>query len=124
MDSSTARELGKTKAFEIKSINDALSILNEAAKYSSDEVRSMINEELKVVREALFEGFPQSRSRIRELRDNSIETLVKMRERVGDLAKETSTKVNTSAHQNPWYFVGGAALIASLLGFYFGKKST
>lgn len=123
MESSVAREMGKLKEIDVKSINEALSVLNNAARNSSDEVRSMLHKELKVVREALFEEFPETRSRLREIRDNSVESLLNARDRISDAAKKTASQVNQSAHDSPWYYIGGAALVATLLGFYFGKKT-
>lgn len=122
METAMTRETGKPKEAQIKSIQDALSILNQAAKESSSDVRNSLSKDLKKIREAFLDPSSESFSTLQEWRDASIESLLKARDKVAQSAKDAAVQVDKTAHESPWYFVGGAALVASLMGFYVGKK--
>lgn len=106
-----------------KSISHALDVLNEAAKDSSDEVKEMITTDVRRIKAAFEDLKPEVKGAIRELRDASATTIDQAKEKVLESAQAAARKVDTSAHENPWRYVGGTALLAALTGFILGRKS-
>lgn len=81
-------------------ITEALKLLDEAAKEKKDELRELIAEK--------YENLKEATGRAREL---SIEK-----------TKELASTVDESVHENPWYYIGGVAIGALLLGYILGRK--
>ena len=59
----------------------------------------------------------------RDFREKSTEALHTAKDKVVDISTKTAQKVDRQAHKHPWYFVGAGALIATVLGFFVGRKS-
>lgn len=106
-----------------KTINQALHVLNEAAKDSSDEIRTMITKDYQKIKEALGEVKPEILRAVRELREASEEMIVKTKDKIIDTTHQAANRVDRSAHDNPWYFVGATAAVAGIFGFMLGRKS-
>lgn len=97
---------------DVKSIEHALHILNEAAKESSQEIKSMVNTDYNKLKNIFSDFKPEVRHAFKELGEASQEQL-----------KEAHENVKESVHQHPWIYIGGATVISGLLGYILGKKS-
>ncbi|MGK5086546.1 hypothetical protein WDW86_03230 [Bdellovibrionota bacterium FG-2] len=106
----------------VKSIQHALRVLNDAAKDSSDEIKQMVSRDYRHLKETFSDLKPELTSVVRELRDASGESISRVKNRIVETTRETSQKVDKSVHESPWRFIGGAAAVAALLGFFLGRK--
>ena len=59
----------------------------------------------------------------KQLEETSEESLNILKERLAEASQDAARVVDDEAHQNPWKFVGIAALISLLIGFFLGRKS-
>lgn len=81
-------------------ITEALKLLDEAAKEKKDELRDLISEKYENLKDAT--GYA---------RDFGIAK-----------TKELASTVDESVRENPWYYIGGVAIGALLLGYILGRK--
>ncbi len=106
----------------IKSIQHALSVLNDAAKDSSQEIKSMVSRDFKQLRETFSDLKPEIKGVVREIREASSESVTRVKDRIVDSSREVSQKVDQSVHNSPWAYIGGAAALAAIAGFFLGRK--
>ncbi|MCB0355559.1 MAG: DUF883 domain-containing protein [Bdellovibrionales bacterium] len=97
---------------EIKSIEHALQTLNDAAKDSSREIKSMVDRDYRKLKSVLADVKPEVKHAFRELGDASQQQLSEVKETVDE-----------SVRKHPWLYVGGATAIAGLLGYVLGRRS-
>lgn len=91
-------------------LNEALAHLNEAAKERREELQTLLAEKYTDLKAALGGAAHASGDWVRE----------QSRE-AGDAAKLAASTVDHSVHKHPWYYVGGAAVGALILGFLLGR---
>lgn len=86
----------------------------------SDQKRTnTISETLKMLDEAAG----SSSHEIKKIGEESLAYLAQARDKVMKSSKEAATKVDKTAHENPWYFVGATAAVVGIAGFLLGRKS-
>jgi ElaB/YqjD/DUF883 family membrane-anchored ribosome-binding protein len=102
-------------------IEAALRLLSEAAVEKKDTIRHLIAEKFGNLKDvlgdaggAVAESWTAARQRIR---DAAVEAKNVSVEKIQEVAKT----VDSSAHRNPWSYVGGVAVGALLLGFFMGR---
>lgn len=106
----------------VKSIDHALRTLNEAAKDSSQEIKSLINQDYRKLKAVLSEVKPEVRGALKELGEVSQESILRAKDQVVDTTKEAVKVVDESVHKNPWTYIGGAAAIGALACFLLRRK--
>jgi ElaB/YqjD/DUF883 family membrane-anchored ribosome-binding protein len=97
-------------AASTEKLNEALAHLNEAAKERREELNKLISEKYTDLKSAFGGAAGASADWVKE----------QSRE-VGDTAQLAASTVDHSAHKHPWYYVGGAAVGALILGFLLGR---
>lgn len=114
-------------AEKLRTIAQALHIIDEAAQESSDEVRQLISRDYRKLRQTLLSNGEDQASDLQNswnrLKDRSVSSLKSVREQVADTSRQTFDKVDQRAHKSPWAFVGWAALTSIVVGFWAGRKS-
>ena len=93
-----------------ETLNEALAHLNEAAKERREELNKLLAEKYTDLRSALGDAAGASADWVKE-----------QGREVGDSAKLAASTVDHSVRKHPWYYIGGAALGALLLGFLLGR---
>jgi ElaB/YqjD/DUF883 family membrane-anchored ribosome-binding protein len=91
-------------------LDEALAHLNEAAKERREDIQKLLAEKYTDLRSALGGAARASGDWFKE----------EGRE-VADTAKLAAGTVDHSVRKHPWYYIGGAAVGALLLGFLLGR---
>ncbi|MGE0615044.1 MAG: hypothetical protein AB7P04_05360 [Bacteriovoracia bacterium] len=108
---------------DAKSISHALSLLNDAAKDSSEEIRDMINRDYKRFKQTLTGMRPAVKGALREISAATTQSVQQAREKIVDTTVETAKKVDTAAHERPWAFISATAAFVGLSAFLLGRRS-
>ena len=96
-----------------KKFEEALHLLNEAAKDKKEELQRLFSEKYSHISDALQEVASKNRATLNRYKRISEDTIREGSEKIREVASEVDEQV----HQNPWPYIGGAALGALLLGF-------
>jgi ElaB/YqjD/DUF883 family membrane-anchored ribosome-binding protein len=109
---------------ENKTSNDkitaALELLNEAASEKKDDFIHLVSNKYHNIKEA-FTGsdFRQSVERIRKNASNAASRAKEISE---EKVKEIATNVDQNVHENPWPYIGAAAIFGLILGISLGRR--
>ena len=103
-----------TKKFE-----EALHLLNEAAREKKEEIQSLINDRYTQIRDVVEEAARKGRREYRRAK-NSAEGWVGEGE---ESLREAVSGLDDRVHENPWAYLGGVAAGALLVGFILGSSS-
>ena len=107
-------ENNSTKKFE-----EALQLLNDAARDKKEEIQNLIGDKYTHIREAIEETVTRGRRNYRRAKQGAEEWL----EGGGEELREVATDLDDRVHDNPWAYIGGVAVGALLLGFILGSSS-
>jgi ElaB/YqjD/DUF883 family membrane-anchored ribosome-binding protein len=88
-------------------INEALELLNEAAKEKKDELKGLMVNKYSHIREAMTTGV-----------ENAQEAIAQGKEKVMEIAGDVDKRV----HKDPWVYIAGTAAASLLLGYLMGSK--
>ena len=100
---------------------EALELLNEAAKEKKEEVRKMISTKYKDLKESIFGS--DIKHSLDTAKKNAVEAAARARNLGEEKVKVLATQMDQNVHSNPWPYIGGAAIVALLLGYILGKKN-
>lgn len=101
-----------------RKIDEALQLLNEAAKDKKDELRRLLGEKYSDIRETLTEVALSNREVLDRVKRVAAETIEEGQER----AAETFEQIDSEVRKNPWPYLGGVAAGALLVGFILGSS--
>lgn len=94
-------------------INEALQLLDEAAKEKQGELSRLITEKYANIREAMTEATRSYTEAVSRTRQNLSETVSVGEEKL----KEMTIDIDKRARENPWLFLGIAATGFFLAGY-------
>ena len=98
---------------DIKTLRDALSIIEAASQENGTELRQMLANDYHGVKKAVFLATPEGAwNSVKHAKNVAVDFTV-------DKAKD----VDQSVHDHPWYYIGGAALISAIIGYLLGRSS-
>ena len=103
-----------TKKFE-----EALQLLNEAAREKKEEIQSLIGDKYSQLRDVLEDSAKKGRKNLKRARSEAEDWIG---ENTEDL-REAVSDLDERVHENPWAYLGGVAVGALLLGFILGSTS-
>ncbi|HOK05121.1 MAG TPA: hypothetical protein PLN24_07710 [Victivallales bacterium] len=101
-------------------ISEALKLLEEAAKEKKDDIKKLIEEKYHGLKGVLAD----TADNVAEIKKKAIEAAKKAGEITVEKSKEAAAIVDESVRKNPWYYIGGIAVSALLLGYILGRKSS
>lgn len=94
-------------------IKEALKLLETAAASDADDVKEIFSSEYKNLRKAIAKHAPHALlDTLKEAKDFSV-----------DYTVNKAKSVDRSVHDNPWYYIGGAAVLAGLIGLIVGRSN-
>ena len=102
-------------------VAEALELLNEAAKEKKEEVRDIISMKYKDLKESIFGS--EIKHSLGTAKKNAVEAAAKARNLGEEKVKVLATQMDQNVHSNPWPYIGGASIVALLLGYILGKKN-
>jgi len=97
--------------FEDKRIEEALEMLNAAAREHRAELQTAMENKYADLSSVVREFTNEVKSQASEKVDDA-------KHKVGEIA----TGIDKSAHKNPWAFIGGASAAGLALGFLLGRS--
>ena len=103
-----------TRKFE-----EALQLLNEAAREKKEEIQNLIGDKYSQLREVIEESATKGRKNFRRAKNEAEEWL----DDGGESLREVASDLDERVHDNPWGYLGGVAMGALLLGFILGSSS-
>lgn len=107
-------DTNSTKKFE-----EALQLLNDAAREKKDEIQNLLGDKYTHIREVIEDTAMKGRKNFRRAKQTAEDFLGEGTESLREVADDLDDKV----HENPWGYIGGVAVGALLLGFILGSSS-
>lgn len=101
-----------------KKFEEALQLLNEAAREKKDEIQNLLNNKYSDIQSLIRTTAKSKVAEMGRYREVAEEALGESAEKLKGAAEDVDKKVR----ENPWPYVGGAALAALLLGFIMGNS--
>lgn len=98
---------------------EALQLLNEAAREKKDELQKLLGEKYGDIKDALFEVASKNKETMNRIKKATLNAVEEGQERFEDAVVDIDKKVK----KNPWPYIGGAAAGALLLGFILGSSN-
>jgi ElaB/YqjD/DUF883 family membrane-anchored ribosome-binding protein len=110
-------------ATSIEKINEALRILDEAAKENKDQLTQVTSGKYDSLKSAIVDE-KGIKERLALAAQKAADLAAHVKEVSAEKAKEIAGAVDKSVRENPWPYIGGVAVGALLLGFILGRKTT
>jgi ElaB/YqjD/DUF883 family membrane-anchored ribosome-binding protein len=101
-----------------RKIDEALQLLNEAARDKKDELQRLLGEKYSNIKEALTEVAMNNKEVLSHIQRVAQEKLEEGQEKISAVVSDVDEQVRS----NPWPYIGGAALAALLIGYVLGSS--
>ena len=102
----------------------ALKLLEEAAKQKKEELKAVMSDKYTNLRSLILEKEGSLMKSLASAKDQALEMTAHARDVSVEKAREVARDVDKNVHQNPWPYIGGAALVGVLLGYILGRNRT
>ena len=103
-------------------IDEALKLLEEAAKEKKEELVGRITDKYTHLKNTFVGAEHTVVEKLTAAEKRTVEALRRAKEVSEEKIKKTATAVDEQVHENPWPYIGGAALVAFLFGYILGRK--
>ena len=100
-------------------IAEALKLLNEAAQEKKSDVTGLIADKYEALKQAIVDSEKSMGHAFVRGEKRAVEAAMQAKEFGVKKAKE----VDEHVHDNPWPYIGGAALVGVLVGYILGRKN-
>ncbi len=100
-------------------IAEALKLLNEAAKDKKSEMAGMLADKYETLKQVILDSEGSVGGAFMRGERRAVEAALQAKEYGIRKAKE----VDEHVHDNPWPYIGGAAVVGLLFGYILGRKN-
>lgn len=104
-----------------ENIEEALKLLEEAAKMKKNELKSVMSDKYTHLKSVIVEAEHSLVHSLSDAKKHAVEAAAHAKEVGVEKAKELAGDVDASVHRNPWAYIGGTAVIGLLLGYVLGR---
>ncbi len=105
------RETMSTTMTSADKINEALRLLDEAARDKKHELRDLMGDQYHHLRDAVVEG-----------EHNLLRMAARAKDEGMEKAKKAAGDVDKHVRDHPWPYIGGIAVTALLVGYIMGRN--
>jgi len=99
-------------------IDEALHLLNQAAKEKREDLQKLVGEKYSHIRDVFADTAAQTTETVRQWSKTGEDLAREGKEKV----VQAASKIDQRVHKDPWSYIAGVALGALVLGFVFGKS--
>ena len=103
-------------------IQEALKLLEEAACEKRDALKTLISERYTHLKDAMSDSELNVKESFNRMSHRTAEQAQRFREVGEDRVREVASQVDENVHNNPWPYIGGAAVASLMLGYILGRK--
>ena len=103
-------------------IAEALRLLEDAAKGKKEELRTLVSNKYKNLKEALGEAELDMAAAVAAARKRTMEAARQAKDISLERAREIASDLDVQVRENPWPYLGGVAIGALLIGFILGRS--
>jgi len=103
-------------------ISEALKLLEEAATQKRDELKSVISDKYKHLKNVIVESEHSLVKSLSDARKHAVEAAIHAKDASVEKAREIAGDVDKSVHRNPWPYIAGTAAVGLLLGYILGRN--
>lgn len=101
-----------------KKFEDALQLLNEAAKEKKQDIQNILGDKYNHIVDAIQETVAEKKGEFGRWK----KTAKRVIDDHGDQVQEMAADLDEKVHENPWSYIGGVALGSLLLGYILGSS--
>lgn len=120
-------------AKKVNTIDDAINVLDEAARESTQGVKSRLSADYEYLKKTVEDMKPtvsqawdgvktDMKDRSKRSVDSAKDSFYAARDIGKEVSKDAAVKLDKNVKQDPWKYVRGAAAASALLGFLFGRR--
>lgn len=105
-----------------KSIDEALALLEEAARQRRDGLREAVVGKCAHLKDMVMDAEGSILRSLVNAKDQALNAAAHAKDVSLEKAREIAGDVNKNVHQNPWPYIAGTAATAVLVGFLLGRS--
>jgi len=109
-------------AITAEKINEALKLLEDAAKENKDQILCATTGKFENLKCAILDE-KGLKERLALAAHKAAEMAASLKEAAADKTREIAGAIDQNVRKNPWPYVAGVAVGALMLGFLLGRKS-
>ena len=102
-----------------KKFEEALHLLNEAAREKTEEIQNILGDKYSDIRRIIEQQAAKQKQNLKRVQRVAGDWLEEGEEK----AREVASDLDENVRENPWAYIGGVAAGALLLGFILGSSS-
>jgi len=103
-------------------LSEALRLLEDAAKGKKEELRTLVSNKYRNLKDALGETQLGMADTMAAARKRTMEAAQQAKDIGLVKGKEIAAEVDEQVHENPWPYISGVAVAALLIGYILGRN--